>query len=42
MESYIDGSIEVEGWSEWNGDQGLDTLRPNRALRSALLGPVIT
>lgn len=26
MESYIDGYIDPSGWTEWSGDQGLDTL----------------
>ncbi|KAJ8767277.1 hypothetical protein K2173_017321 [Erythroxylum novogranatense] len=26
MESYIDDFIDPEGWSQWSGDQGLDTL----------------
>lgn len=26
LESYIDDFIEPAGWSEWSGDQGLDTL----------------
>lgn len=26
LESYIDGFIDPRGWTEWSGDQGLDTL----------------
>lgn len=26
LESYIDKFIEAEGWTRWDGDQGLDTL----------------
>lgn len=26
MESYIDGFIDPQGWSKWDGDRGLDTL----------------
>lgn len=26
LESYIDKFIEAEGWTQWDGDQGLDTL----------------
>lgn len=26
LESYIDGFIAPEGWTNWDGDQGLDTL----------------
>lgn len=26
LESYIDGFIDPAGWTEWSGDEGLDTL----------------
>ena len=26
LESYIDDFIDPSGWTEWNGNEGLDTL----------------